>query len=362
MEARVIARLEELILGIGPLKVAEAVFRILGQRFDSGQQRYHVTRRVGSSMHLSSVPNVPTTLILQLCAKHATCPARGLPTSEIAKVIELARLYGAVLDVQPHSTFESLWHDRDSVLRFLQELVIYDAMYTLVQWPPRAVPMILEAVFSWVVADPNAGKINWSISDAVAVTRSILQQTCDSRGPCALTANDIHRGAPSVAMPFTHLLEDLAHEPANVNSGYRVGHRHTDITFHTKPLIRDGDQFLVLDSCWCAPAFFEVLADQARSHGLSNVDEQIGDAFESLVRKLLTERSISHAHGKYRVGAIQGQCDAVVETNTSIIFIEVKKKALTSRAKAGNILALLVDQPGACFTRNRKPHSTSCCF
>ncbi len=43
------------------------------------------------------------------------------------------------------------------------------------------------------------------------------------------------------------------------------------------------------------------------------------------------------------IGNNEGQCDAIVETNDTIILIEVKKKPLTRKARAGSDSSLLLD-------------------
>ena len=71
--------------------------------------------------------------------------------------------------------------------------------------------------------------------------------------------------------------------------------------------------------------------------------DYLGKAIERFTRQVLLEHGIDSSSGDYRIGKIRWECDIVVETAETVIFIEVKKKPLTRRARAGSDVSVVLD-------------------
>ncbi len=97
-----------------------------------------------------------------------------------------------------------------------------------------------------------------------------------------------------------------------------------------------------MDRSWCAPAFYEAVASAVREK-VPETDSSIGLAFERFIKSELTAHGVRTVSGTYSVNGQDGECDAVIETATHIIFIEMKKKPLTRKARSGSDVNLLYD-------------------
>ncbi|PNQ53204.1 hypothetical protein C1141_20830, partial [Vibrio agarivorans] len=86
----------------------------------------------------------------------------------------------------------------------------------------------------------------------------------------------------------------------------------------------------------------------------------MGKAIEDFVENLFVKSGIEiHSNKEYKVSkqiakelSIQSQkreCDFIIETSDTIIFIELKRKTLTTEARAGNSLKSVVDLSQSCF-------------
>jgi hypothetical protein len=102
---------------------------------------------------------------------------------------------------------------------------------------------------------------------------------------------------------------------------------------------------------WCSPAFYESLSTELRNkdcwkNNLKEVEETeaiIGLSFEEYVISEFNKNNIVCKSGNYKIGKITGQCDVIVESKDTIVFIELKKKALTKNSKSGDDVNLILD-------------------
>ena len=65
--------------------------------------------------------------------------------------------------------------------------------------------------------------------------------------------------------------------------------------------------------------------------------------FEQFVRDKLAAKGVTVLHGDYDQAGDDGECDAVLETSKAVIFIELKSKLLTRKARSGDDVAALID-------------------
>jgi Holliday junction resolvase-like predicted endonuclease len=159
-----------------------------------------------------------------------------------------------------------------------------------------------------------------------------------------ISEKDVQQRAPNLPVETTRaILDTFAHAPATVNTEYLLPHEQAKVTFGRKPMINLAGHFLVADPSWCAPAFYEAIADRARAASVENADARIGAALEQFVRDELRAHGVSALTGTYCANGADGECDAIIETMDTIIIIEMKKKSLTRAARGGDTLKLLMD-------------------
>lgn len=125
------------------------------------------------------------------------------------------------------------------------------------------------------------------------------------------------------------ILDKLSHTAA-INSKYTLINNSKDIDFLFKPLIKQKDSYMLIDKNYCGWNFYEFLLKE-----LCYPD--IGTNLENLIIKRLKQQNHKIYNGKYKNSKGEdAECDIAIETQESIIFIEVKKKAITSLALQGD--------------------------
>ncbi len=117
--------------------------------------------------------------------------------------------------------------------------------------------------------------------------------------------------------------------------------------FFLRPLLyQSGRRFWLLDRSVCAPACLEALLTPLRQEK-NGVDDKVGLEIERFLEAEFTSHGIHISAGDYDTAQEHGECDLVIDTPETVIFVEVKKKALTRRAKAGSDAHLLLDFAGS---------------
>ena len=331
---------------LGAVRVGAFVFANI--TYDEKQDRYHFPRTVSTGPPRAHA-DVPIGYILNLCIQQLTeIPPPPLPEGEsklrLNRLFSLATALFAIYDVQPYNVFQEMFHTARTLIDFLRSRAIYDSAVSINQMRPADVTFFLAGVFDWVDEQEMVTTVGWSMAAALSVTAAVLKLAAGKRGPMVVNVEEIARECPRVPYAqFELLIETFTHR-TKVNQMFRLPNDVTALDFWRKPLMPWGEGMLLLiDARWCGPAFYEAIATVLRDKWGGKVDDRIGKAAERLVLRALHDHGVPAFSGDYKMGAIPGQCDAVVETPRMVIFGELKKKSLTRLAKAGRDVDLIVD-------------------
>lgn len=345
-QRRIAEDIESYIRTAGGLKTANVLFRSLTGRYDSDQERYH-TVRYTSMMGGDREPSCPVAYLLNLCVKNVTVTqdsSKAQVKAALKGAIELATDYAAAFDLEPYNTFETLFHSGAKLIGFLQEISIYDAMFNLAQARPSSMERVLQGLFDWLDDDVSLQYLGWTVGQATQVLRAILEMTCDVRGPFQFTLNQLVSRLPDINLSSIAAILGVFSHVVAANPDYQLPYEQTKVDFWFKPLIEaTPNSYILMDRSWCAPAFYEAVVNEVRDKKVPETDSKIGLAFERLVKSELIAHGVSVVSGKYCVNGQEGECDAVIETADCIIFIEMKKKPLTRKARSGDDIELLYD-------------------
>lgn len=344
-EKRLTARISELVRLIGGLNVAGRIMILLRPLFDSDQQRYHQVRRVSTSQWVTE-PAVPWGYLVQLAAKHPT----RLSNPPFAKenwrdLIDLSTSYAAMHDLQPYSVWESMFKDSDSLLRFLQEVAVYDSFFSLVQTKPIDAIRITRGVLAHLPPTTKVADI-CTLGEVITVAETVLKMDDGHQVPIIFHALDVARRCPAVSPKLVADILDqiLSHPLPGANQKYfcPTGDEGPDFIF--RPFLALGNRaYALLSPPICATAVVEAIFTPLRDQDKVNFDGSLGTRVEEFIRSEFAARGIPSKGGKYQDGGKEWECDLVIETDDVIILVEVKKKVLTRKARAGSDVMLLMD-------------------
>jgi hypothetical protein len=352
-ETALISSIEDLVATIGGVNVARRIFKAISPCYDVIQQRYHVVRQV--SMYGDGESQIPWGYMLHMAVKHAQGRKPYHNTDvEWDKLCNLLRAYAAITDVQPYTPTFFATLDAIYLIKYLQEMALYDTLFCIPQLRPTDAVKLARGMFDWLDTS-NPTKAGWSVDQVLEIIDYILNPIHDARGPIFFEEKDIRRKCPSIpSQVVTQILNEvLSHPEEGANQKFTrptdapipqdptlkdVGH-----DFFLRPLLRfPNRRYVLLDRSVCASACIESLLTPMRLE-IKGLDDKIGAALEKFLVTEFASHGVKIISGDYDAGDSHGECDVVVETPDNVIFIETKKKTLTRRAKAGYQAYLLLD-------------------
>ncbi len=350
---------------IGGLEIARHLFSVIKELYyDPEQERYHLVRRLEALNNTNTKPEIPIGYLLNLCVKHLekSTILSPNPKENWERMVELATSFTSVLDVQPYNSFQLDFKTLDNLSEFLQEIAVYDSIFCLNQLRPSDVPRILRGLFSLInVDDINKiqEQLGWIPEQAILVAEAILNIDVDKLSPILFTKEQIKNQLPDLDTTVIEKILDIychSHNQANLEYKIPTDFRDKKYTFFKKPLLKlDRGEYVLMDSSWCSPAFYEALVSKLNDIKIPhNIHNKMGDYLERFVKEQLETLKIKYSYGHYPVDSPQykpsrpqGECDIIIESDDTIIFIEIKKKPLTNNAKGGCDAAIFADLAGS---------------
>ena len=351
---------------IGALEIARRLFSVTKELYyDPQQERYHLVRRLKPYNNENTQPEKPIGYLLNLCVKHLekSLILSPNPKENWERMVELATSFTSVLDVQPYNSFELYFKTLDNLSEFLQEIAVYDSIFCLNQLRPSDVPRILRGLFSLInVDDINKIQVQlgWIPEQAILVAEAILNIDVDKLSPIIFTKEQVKDKLPDLdTTVIENILDIYCHSHNQANSEYKIptDFRDEKYTFFKKPLLKlDRGEYVLMDRSWCSPAFYEALVYKLNEIKIPhNIHYKMGDYLERFVKEQLQTLKIKYSYGhysvdsrsKYKKSREKGECDIIIESDDTIIFIEIKKKSLRNNAKGGCGAAIIADLAGS---------------
>ncbi len=365
---RVAEAIDSRIDRLGGLAVARYIFK----NFKIGPDRMHC--RYPSFVAPIMKPDhsgypLPVPYLLNLCVKHIGSGSQDIePDNPVLKeLFNFSRMLAAIYDVFPYGCDRTNVCDPSRVNDFLWENALFYRVFALPQFRPSDIPELIRSLFAWVTPEIE-NELGWTISNISNLTETILEVAQGTEVPNVINQDELYRQSGLEKLDaFSRMIGVLSHKSEVLNKDFLLP---TDLTdnFWSKPLLKIDDRnYLLLNSSWCALNFYEAIIGEIRSLLIEKnnlklalgkvkklnereTDDKTGQALENFVRSRLSESGICVAHGKWD----NFECDAVIQTSCSVIFIEIKKKNLTRRASTGDDLSLIRDIGGSLIKSQRQ--------
>lgn len=249
-----------------------------------------------------------------------------------------------MFDVEPYNQFELEFKTSDTIVEFLQEITLYDSMFSLTQLRPYDVPKFLRGLFAWINKNEVKSMLGWEPNQAAMVAEKILELAANQYKPVVIKYKDLQQKLSEINRnTIEKILDIYSQRKFNVNKDFNLPTdiAHEGFAFSFKPLIRSNpNEYILMNPSWCSPSFYEAVVSELRQKYNKNLDNQIGfHGIEEFVKGELASRGLTYSYGEYKIDKNRfnthrekGECDVVIETNDTIIFIEIKKKPLIRKS------------------------------
>lgn len=340
-------QIDELVGKVGGLPFVDNAFTCLKSTYCVKQQRYHVVRRPRRETK-AFVPDIPWGYLLNLAVKHVS-PLKS-PPHDVEKVWNDARTLAEALatayDLDSYQSLLDVLSGR-RLMEFFRKLVLFDHMYSLTQARPEDAALVLLGLLDWLPEQEAIRVLGGTTGQLAALVQTLLANGLTTMHPMVFTAEEVTKSLPGAPLEQVRRMLDIhTHEKTGPHPDFSTPE---DIPgFYRKPLLRmESHGYTLVNPAWCAPAFLTSTLMALGKGDIERADENVGRAFERLVRKVLEARGVDVVYGEYWSEGRRYDVDAAVVTANRVIFFELKKKGLTANARVSNDPQLLIDITGS---------------
>jgi hypothetical protein len=303
--------------------------------------------RVGQTIQLNAQPQVPHAFLYQLGLRYFTQePSVQNPQLALDKLIDLSTSAVALLDVTVNA-FELTYARPSDIVHIMQKSVVYDSVFLVTQVKPAHARQYLE----WMMTHKPLADLTDSRGRSAAQILSValmMLRTCERVAQhdfSSIPPQDAAFASNLDIAPATELLRDIFTHSKGANQRLTFPPKDTAVDAAFRPLLAVEGMLCMQPPPMAARAVVNAALDWCRSSWRNKQfdDEALGPLFEQFVRDKLVEHGVSTLHGDYKQGQTAGECDAVVETQSSVILFELKSKMLTRAGRAGDDVVALAD-------------------
>jgi hypothetical protein len=339
-ETMIYKKIESIIKNIGGINVISCLLFINQKRYyNIEQHRFHFVRNLSDMENID--PDLPIGYLINISLKYLrnnTEVVHECIDKDMKELFELTRNYCSLYDIQSYSVWEDISISHENLPYKLHELVLYDTMFTINQFNPCHLRNLLKYLFSFI----NSKTVSFDINYYIDFISDIIERCKDNFKPYMLKKREFYNKYHELSNTIIDKIFDMfSYNYFKINKQYKFPTDYNECNAMFKPFVNIGsDKLFFINSSICAMSVYEALSDRLRDN-VNNFEEKIGAQFEKYVKYLLLQKNISFQSGKYKNG--DGECDIIVETNTKILFIEIKKKALTRIAKSGKDVQIFID-------------------
>lgn len=305
--------------------------------------------RPGHVVQLDAAPQAPLAYLYQLGLRYfALEPTAPDPQQALTELSALLANATAMLDLVPGS-FDLMFASAVDVVPILRQSTAYDSVFLVTQAKVSHVKTFLD----WMMLHPSfaslKSKSGASASQVHSLASMLLHACATARvvdeftviAPVAVAVAAEADVGPAVA-----LLRDIFCHKNGANQSLTFPPKDEDVDAAFRPLLAVGDALVMQPPSIGARAVLNATMDWCRRAWPKGGDfdaDALGPMFEQFVRDKLSAKGMTVLHGDYDQAGDDSECDAVLETSNAVIFIELKSKLLTRKARSGDDVAALVD-------------------
>lgn len=303
--------------------------------------------RPGQTLQVGATPQVPLGYLYQLGLRYFQLPPDTTnPEATLNELTKLLTNATGLLDLVSGS-YDLMFARVSDVLGILRKSTVYDSVFIVTQAKVSHAREYVE----WMMRHSSFASLR-SKSDATAdqvLSLALMLLDACKRTPvgdfCVIQDYAAAFATNLDLEPAARLLKEAFCHLKGANQNLTFPPKDTDVDAAFRPLVVANDVFVLQPPPMAARAILNAAIDWCRRAWPNKKfdEEALGPMFEEFVRQKLSERGVTVLHGKYKQAGMEGECDAALETEKELIFLELKSKMLTREGRAGNDLVALAD-------------------
>ena len=312
--------------------------------------RFNVGRN-GQTIQINAKPARPLAYLYQLGLRHfAMLPSAPFPKATLSQLVDLVTWATVLLDLSVE-TFELMFARNTDMVSIMQKSVVYDSVFLLTQ----AKPIHAREYLEWMMSHKSLSSLKdkqGRTSAQILATATMLLQACE----CGCAQGIAHHFRPIPVQkiayatnlnlgPAENLLCEVFTHTTGANQTLTFPPDDSAVNAAFRPLLMKNGMVFMQPAPMAARATVNAALQWCRENWQKgNFDDMaLGPLFEDFVREKISQHGITVLHGNYDSGRSKGQCDAVVETEASVIVFELKSKMLRRQSRSGDAVAAMAD-------------------
>lgn len=327
------------------------IMMLLSNKYDSNAKRYFL-RPEPKLVEMSQV-DIPWGYLFNLSLDNVhevNKPKKNFKMNSklFDEAVELARHYFCIQRIQVFNKFSDTNHRYDTILPAIQRNILYDQHFSIDQISNDHVLKMVDGMFKSALLHLVDVKVDVYID----IMKWVFSQLSFEK-PLKFTISDLHLEL------FYHerkkletVLDSLSHDVKYINRGYLKPSDIEKRNYYERPFIKRDDDYIYVNSNFCNYGFYSSLLSLCRDKGVNG--DVLGKVAEEFVENQFLMNGISYLSNKeYKIPkkiakelgitSQKRECDYILETDDTIVLIELKRKTLTSDARAGDALTSMVD-------------------
>ncbi|WP_296883477.1 hypothetical protein [uncultured Methanobrevibacter sp.] len=262
-------------------------------------------------------------------------------------IINLSKIVvNAICNVQEYNIFEHIFQNEKTFIQHASDLVLYDSLFRIPQGNINLELKLCEIFFSFE-DDFFERTLGFSLDDYIQVMEELnnIGKNTGNRIKLNLSKKQDY------ALPYDDyikILNTLSHVNP-INQDYNFPSDYSKIDFYKRPIVKlDPTKFFIPSIPISTPNFYEFLADKLRepynAEHETKLDDLFGEKLETLIKYLFDAHNINYiSNTLFESEEYNGESDFIIESDASIIIIEVKKKVMRKESKAGISYYIFMD-------------------
>jgi len=263
--------------------------------------------------------------------------------------IELTKHYFCIHRIQSFNKYGDMNHRHDTILPAIQNNILYDQHFSIDQISSKHITDIFSGIFT--STHFSSTEIDFIIFSDILKWAS---NNSKHNQPLAFKVIDVFHG---LELRYDYgaiesAVNTLSFEIDELNNGYITPSEITKRNYFERPFVLSGDKYIYVNPNLCNYGFYATALRLCSEKGIDG--NVLGKVTEEYVESMFRSKNINFIANKeyiipksiakeLKVRSEKGECDFIIETTNRIIFIELKRKTLTSASRTGNTFQSVID-------------------
>ncbi len=293
---------------------------------------------------------LPVSYLLNLGVKHIkdSSPGKSATPEKIPELIDIAGAFSALYNVLDFHSEKRRVMVPNEILDWLPKNALFHQLYVPVEFPLQRIPHFLKHVLSHILpklSDDQVKNLGYEPFQVIRVIENLLELAKDKGSLAIFSEKHLKERCAFVsAAHFEMIMKMLSRAFSLVNDSYLLP-EDKDHNFWDRPLISFGHgNYLLINHDCSSLNFYEAVIADLRRVATNSIQDDLGPILEEFVVNSFRSKGIPcFKLTPEDMPELDGDIDAIVVSDSCVTIFEIKAKAFTRAAKAGDDWEIIVD-------------------